>query len=326
MRTDLEQRIRDATPEAAHMPPFEQVLADARSHRRVRRVGGVLATAAATASVVVALFAMVSGRPAQDVSVIDPAAPPDAATPVTPSLSAAADATCGDELPITVPVPDGYEGPTLGPSADGTDPVESGQHVVHWTSSTGSIEVRWPADADAAVWGTRNIRDIGDVIQQDDGTWRQTMGQPATGVTEAGCTHMQVTVFDQTRTGLDATTEPLFSGPYLPVGTPLVAQSRPADSLPSAIACNAPAGVSTPPNQGGQADSAPAETAEEALAEFLEDHRTLLAAGYIALHLPDGSIAYVQPAPDDDSAYITVIHVTETTSGWQVDSWDATGC
>lgn len=322
MHTDLEQRIRAATPEPVHKPPFEQVLVDARSHRRTRRVGGLLTAGAATAAVVVALFAFASGRPAQDVSVIDPAAPPNATAAATP----ATDVTCGSELPVMVPVPGRYQGPTLGPNPHGTDPVEHGQHAVHWTSATGTIEVRWPADADASVWSTRNTRYVGDVTQQDDGTWKQTMELPATGVTQAGCTHMQVTVYDQTRTGLDATAESLFSGPYLPVGTPLVAESRPADALPSAIACNAPAGVATPPNQGGETELSPAASPEEALAAFLEEHRTLLFTEYTALNLPDGSIAYVQPSPERDGAYITVIHVIETPLGWRVESSDASGC
>lgn len=328
MRTDLEQRLRDATPDPTHVPPFEQVLADARSRRRVRRVGAVLAASAATAAAAVALFAVVSGRPAQDVSVIDPLAPPATAVPATsePPSPSPVEAACGDELPGTVPVPDGYGGPTIGASPDRVDPVETGQLVVHWTSATGTIEVRWPADADAAVWGTHNTGDIGNVVQQDDGTWTQTMALPAAGVTETGCTHMQVTVFNETRAGLDATAEPLFSGPYLPLDTPLVAESRAANSLPSALACNAPASVSTPPNQGGETDSTPAHTPEEALSAFLDEHRTLLPAEYTALHLPDGSIAYVQPAPQRDDAYITVIHVTQSEAGWHVDSWDASGC
>lgn len=340
MNLELKDKIRASRPSNLGAPDLDRI------HRRGRRRRiGVRTAAAASSLAVIALTAIGLGELTAQPVEIDPvglggetarpaptqtgsAAPaaPTAPTATTPSPSSAPEAACGNDLPIVVPAPAAYDGPTPGISPHRTAPVEPGQLLEHWSSDTGTIEVRWPADEDAAFWGDTGSVGIGEATQQDASIWSQTLSLPVTGVTEDGCTRMQVTVYDETRAGLDETAQAMMSGSYLPVGTPLVAESRDADSLPPAIGCDTPAGTVTPPNQGGQVEATAHDDPEDALATFLDEHRTLLPAEYIALQLPDGSIGYVQPDPEDRDGYITVIHVTPTTDGWQVNSWDASSC
>ena len=56
---------------------------------------------------------------------------------------------CGSASPPDVSIPAGFSGPADGPSPDSDRPATADQLVRHWTSPTGSIEVRWFADPDA---------------------------------------------------------------------------------------------------------------------------------------------------------------------------------
>ncbi len=47
---------------------------------------------------------------------------------------------------------------------------------------------------------------------------------------------------------------------------------------------------------------------------------------YLEIRLPDGSIAYAKEQPMRPGAYVTVVHVVRTASGWSVDRWEASGC
>lgn len=337
MNPELKDKIRASRPSNLNAPDLDRI------HRRGRRRRIGLRTAAAGGSLaVVALAAIGLGQLTAQPVAIDPvglggetagpapthtgSAAPTTTTDTEPSPSATPEAACGNDLPIIVPAPGAYDGPTHGVSPHRTAPVEPGQLLAHWTSDTGTIEVRWPADEDAEFWGDEYRIDVGEATQQPNDMWAQTLSVPVTGITEAGCTRMQVTVHDETRAGLDETFEAMLYGSYLPVGTPLVAEARSVDALPTALSCNAPAGITPPPNQGGQVEGTSHEDPEDALAAFLDEHRGLLQAEYVALHLPDGSMAYGQPDPGGRDGYITVIHVAQTTGGWQVDSWDGSSC
>lgn len=339
MNPDLKDSIRTTRPTDLAPPDLDRI------HRRGRRrrIGSRAAAAAGTLAVLALAAAGLGELTARPVALdlVDPVggqtAGPAATGSAAPSTSPSAPAepspspsptpaACGDDLPIVVPVPRDYHGPTQGVSPHRTSPVEPVQHLEHWTSETGTIEVRWPADDDAAFWGDPGSVGVDEATEQANGMWRQTLSLPVADVTEEGCTRMQVTVYDKTFDGLDQGVEAMMTGAYLPVGTPLVAEARDADALPSAIGCDTPAGTATPPNQGGQVAGAPHEDPEEALAVFLDEQRTLLPAEYTALRLPDGSIAYVQSDPGGREGYITVIHVIQTTDGWKVDSWDASSC
>ena len=53
----------------------------------------------------------------------------------------------GPAFPPTLPDMGAYAGPAEGPAPGSDLAPDEGQQVQHWTSETGSIEVRWPAPA-----------------------------------------------------------------------------------------------------------------------------------------------------------------------------------
>lgn len=143
---------------------------------------------------------------------------------------------CGSASPPDVNIPDRFSGPIDGPSPDSHRPVTADQLVRHWTSPTGSIELRWYADSDAtppayAEW-MASLDDAGASIDPEphpvaDGVddVLVTLGRSAAASerrygqlvygTDAGepgdpCTWVQVTVFDgdpeQVNDMLDETT------------------------------------------------------------------------------------------------------------------------
>lgn len=93
-------------------------------------------------------------------------------TSPAPSTGAAPTATvaplaCGPQLPFAIPAPDGYAGPVDGPGGDAATDPRPDQLVRHWTAPTGTIEVRWPADADPRTDGW-NAAPTDDASQRPD--------------------------------------------------------------------------------------------------------------------------------------------------------------
>ena len=132
---------------------------------------------------------------------------------------------CGSTPPPDVNIPDGFSGPIDGPSPDSHRPATGDQLVRHWTSPTGSIELRWYADSDAtppafAEWKKSlptfddsgapidptphpvadGVDDVLVTLGRSAAASERRYGQLVYG-TEAGepddpCTWVQVTVFD----------------------------------------------------------------------------------------------------------------------------------
>lgn len=256
---------------------------------------------------------------------------------------------CGVELPFDMPVPEGYEGPIVGPGPDALTVPEPSQLVLHSTSTTGSVEVRWPADAHGAELATEatEVRDdlessSADVIESEPEpgpTGRFTVGDTVTsGNLGAGaCESLQLAVADDDPTVASEVAEQILAallGPGGALGEPAeaaVVDSLSAESVPAAALCDAPAGTEVPPNRSAAISPvAFYPTPQEALVAFLPTQETWPQSGYVELTLPDGTVAYGQPgfgeADLDDGNYVIVAHVIQTTDGWAVDSWESSGC
>ena len=79
-----------------------------------------------------------------------------------------------------------------------------------------------------------------------------------------------------------------------------------------------------------------ATTAEDALRAFIATKQvpevrrlrptgvesTVVDRGYVAMSLPDGSIAFVATV----EAGVTLVHAVPAGAGWTIDRWEATGC
>jgi hypothetical protein len=253
---------------------------------------------------------------------------------------------------VDLPVPPGFDGPTSGPSGDlGTSPAAD-QLTVHWTSATGSIEVRWPAGpgtfgqvedrgTDQATGATLAIS--GDPRPVANGRHAVGIDVSDTQLAAApGCQTIQIMITDvdpqrAREVGsqlLASSTEAggVFGGPAVE----LVTSSRTADAPPEIPPCHAPAGVDHVDRVGGPVELGPSATAEEALRAFVDSTRiqdvdafgqpvswpTVVDRGYVATTLPDGSIAFVATVDQG----VTVVHAVPTDGGWTIDRWDATGC
>ncbi|MGH9223477.1 MAG: hypothetical protein ACRD2W_06750 [Acidimicrobiales bacterium] len=59
------------------------------------------------------------------------------------------------------------------------------------------------------------------------------------------------------------------------------------------------------------------------LAEFVEQHRTVLQRGYVEMRLPDGTIAY---GAQVDGSFVTVVQVAPLGTGWVVTGFELSGC
>ena len=110
---------------------------------------------------------------------------------------------------------------------------------------------------------------------------------------------------------------------------PLVVGAVTVDSLPKAVSCQAPKDIETPPNKGGvfpQPTQHP--TSEDALDAFIaatagEHH--LATSGYVELRTLVDLIGYGVEL-EGGSGFVTVISMAETSRGWIVDQWEASGC
>jgi hypothetical protein len=109
-----------------------------------------------------------------------------------------------------------------------------------------------------------------------------------------------------------------------------------ADAPPAIPACNAPPGVEHVDRVGGPVDLGVSVTAEDALRAFIATKQvpevdafgqptsrpTVVDRGYVAMSLPDGSIAFVATV----EAGVTLVHAVPVGAAWTIDRWEATGC
>lgn len=247
---------------------------------------------------------------------------------------------CGTGVPVPVYAPSRYNGPLPGPARGAPAPDLPGQLVAHWTGSAGDVEVRWPADAEAA-------RDTRPVDEQET-PFTITKGGPGgarmTGVlrlrdAKAGCRAMRWAIYGSVppglaaRMGADATGDAdvdamaaLITDPETPLVRPGVTRVTAAPA--HVLACQG----ATPPRRSGRVGRAvPKADPRVALKAFLEpaDHSTppvRAGRGYRQLIDRSGRITFGKPFEGPGSAYVALVRMTRRGGGWVVDRWEISGC
>lgn len=238
---------------------------------------------------------------------------------------------CGSEVPRPLNLPEGYIGPErMASSVDG-------QLTVGWTSATGAIVARWPADPQfrellgqpaATPDGQPSVSGGGtfDIAQTGSGEYVRTMVFSLRNV-PAECRTIQVDVVDTDPARVDAGVARLSNSGLFVSTVPLVVGAEERSAAPTVADCNAPAGAATPPKRGGPVSGVAAyATPTEALEAFVDENSSLIRNQYLEIRLPDGSIAYAKEEPARPGSFVTVIHVVQTDAGWSVDRWEGSGC
>ena len=238
--------------------------------------------------------------------------------------------SCGEVLPVQLGTIEGFDGPHPGPGPHALTPPAPGQLVDHWTSPTGSIEIRWPVDADAGVVitepgqtgsGTTGVAQAPDA----NGYYLQRTTMRVGPETPLSCRLVQIDVRDVDSARADATTL-LVRRTLVPPAPLIISSKSHVGVVPSAIECATPPGVAPVPKRGGTTQQPAFATPAEALRAFLATQPTLASTGYIEWLLPDGTRAYLLPAPAS-TGYVTVIRAAQTPAGrWTVTNYDASGC
>lgn len=254
--------------------------------------------------------------------------------------------TCGAEVPVDIPVPEGYSGPTEGPGPDSLTEPADGQLVAHWTSDHGSIEVMWPPPAEApveAVVGEPGGGATGVLMVEDSSvvapSGREAKGLYAVSETfgEGPCTTLAITIAHDDATQLGQTALAVHNDLF--GRRPLVASSVSVEEEPEVIPCDVRDGEDLPLYAGGPVDDLGSfSNSEEAMQAFLEsqrvverdpffevemEHSYLPESGYTEMSLPDGSISY---AYETEDGVTVLVHTVETGDGWTVDRWRESGC
>ncbi|MGH9184867.1 MAG: hypothetical protein ACRD0U_03455 [Acidimicrobiales bacterium] len=348
-------------------PPPEPVALepglDQVSTTRRRRSGRVVAGAAAAGIVLIVGVALAAHRTrGLDDQQVTASSGETGDRTMSQPLGEGASA-CGSELPFSVPVPDGYAGPIDGTSGDSVTPSAADQLVRHWTDGSGTIEVRWPADAsnDAFSDGGVVVSPTGEALDTpgygettataDAALTRVILSLPQAERTvlasifpfrvgDGACQALQVTIAGRDAFHAREIASQLWARLFAPDGplagpvVPLVTSSTSAGAAPVAGRCEDPSVA----NKGGPVtDLGSYAAAADALRAFITTQTmtttdpfgfeisqpTIADAGYTEITLPDGSIAYANQAQDFVGA---VIHAAQVDGGWTVDHWDGSGC
>lgn len=337
-----------------------------RSDRRTptsRRVTAVAAGLVVLGAAVGAALAMDDRPTTQAVASGDgaagnPSGPTSSSTEATPASAACG----GDPLPFRVPVGEGFGSGVDGPAPGAPGPDVDGQLVKHWTSGATSLEVRWPAASyvDADVTIERMVSADGSVHVAPT-SWRTdpdfagifafaVVGRESDAATwGAGmCAAVQLTVRSTELAGdVRADAEVLYrdllaaGGPLAPMSStePLVAHRVEADALEPATRCDAAPGQRAVRSEGVDG-GAPHPTPDDALAAYLDSqvvtepgpfgpvtNDSLPGAGYTAVSLPDGRVAFELPDPPAPDRPLVGYIVTEPVAGgWSVTSVELPSC
>lgn len=302
--------------EAEDVDPGVVRLARASADEERRRPRRLLATAAAVAAIAGGLVA--AGRLAPDSR--DDTVAGESPTP------------CGNELPLSFPVPSGFEGPFPGPSGEVTDPPDPPDAFQqHWRRGEVTIDVRWPS-----TMGTDHTtpppagvteRELDDTEPAHAAGGRHSLREAfrtealGTGV----CSGLEVAL---TSADVDASEDVLdhievaLLGPGGPLvtGRPLVIGSTTGDAVPAIEEpSSCPGTVGGFPNDGAPTHP----TARDALGSYVASNPLTPLDGYVEIALPDGSFAYTYDSQPDFTA--GVVHVMPSVEGWRV-AWEATRC
>lgn len=322
------------TPEASDIPPTEpHGLSGAPERRRPRRLVAAMATLALLIGGGVTAVVLKSNTEDTATTQVATAPTTTAALPTQADATAIAGSapTCGSELPRPIDLPDGYIGPARMPSS-----VE-GQLVLAWSSATGSIVARWPADPQfqyllgqpgATPDGQPSVSSAGtpEIRQTESGSYVQTTVFSLRNV-PAECRTLQIDVLDTDRVRVDAGTARLSNKGLFVSNVPLVIASEERAAAPPVVGCNAPPGAAARPNRGGTVSGGVTyATPTEALHAFLEADSRLIRNQYLELRLPDGSIAYAKEQPMRPGSFVTVVYMGQSASGWSVVRWESSGC
>jgi hypothetical protein len=311
----LARTIRDATTSRT----------EATIWARRRRPLLIAACLTAAVALVAAVLAVARSEPSR-------VSTPIATTPgITepPVVAPAPVSACGSDLPIALGRLDGFNGPAPGPGAHSVTPAADDQLVYHWTSATGSIEVRWPIDANAGIVITEpGPTGSGSTSAQQspdtNGFYLHRTVVRAGPESPLSCRLVQIDVRDTDSARAEANTTLVYRTMF--PSPPLITGSENHDEIPTAVACATPPGVEPTPNRGGPVNRAAFPTPEDALEDFIATEPTLAQHGYTEWRASNGRHVYVQAQPGGDG-YVTVIHVATTPDGnWTVVAFDASGC
>lgn len=260
--------------------------------------------------------------------------PPATAVTTQPSESGMVDVapTCGSQLPRSPDLPDGYRGP-----AQVASPVR-GQLVLQWTSPTGTIEARWPADPEYQQMVGHNMAATPD-DQPSVGAstspheLRRTASGGYFGVIVFGlrnvsseCETLQMNVLDTSALVVERGVARLSNNGLFVSNAPLIVASEDRTLAPTVVACGGADGAAVPAKRGGSGTGVVYPTPATALKGLLETDSSLIGSGYLEIRLPDDSIAYAREQPVRPGSFVTVVHVRPLASGWSVDGWEASGC
>ena len=325
------QAVADTTVLADDSPTPTQLRGPSRLRQPHRPRALVTAIAALALLIVAGAAALFFSDASDSKTTVIASVPITELVPVEPAVTGA-ELTCGAQLPRPFNVPGGYTGPAS------AAPSGPGQLVLVWSSSTGSIEARWPADPQnqklagrpglnaSTGNGQPGVAGAGvtEIRKNGDGRYDQTIVYSLRNVA-SGCETLQVEIADTDSARVAAGIEQLTRrGPFVS-DLPLVSSSEARPSAPTVAPCNAPAGVA-PANLGGPVSGAGTfATPTDALKSFVDAHRTLIPYQYLEIHLPDSSLVYAVKATPQ-GPFVTVIHIVQTGSGWSVDHWEASGC
>ncbi len=201
-----------------------------------------------------------------------------------------------------------------GPSPDVRD-ATPGEHVFHWISDTGSIELRWPAPATDVITGAA------------PDTSRKFFATDVGVFRDRAC-RVQTTVVGDTQAGMDRGFDLLaqLRAPLEP--PPLIAASTDVAGRPDVIACESGLANRNASLQWVTAYTTPVE----ALKAFLdgESNSTLFAQSeYVELHAADGTVYFGYEATEPigtSEDFNQLLIATRSSEGWAITAWETSGC
>jgi hypothetical protein len=291
---------------------------------------GVVALCAVGAGVV----ALATGGGGGDRSSVGAPVTTDAGTTsTTPAVA------CAGSPPNELAVPAGFGNGVAGPAKQATTKPAATQQVTNWSSDSMTIEMRWPADADAvanahilptpADPGGGSMGSPGQVVVDKHGSAHQTTIYTFSALPPE-CANVQVTVYGSDAAAVGNLAHDLLLAPWRST-VPTVVTTAAATSTPTVAACPGPpealaVAVKVPfvATIGGAVTRAAFPDPRAALADFLTSDPRLLQQGYQELRLDDSSISYAVEARP--GVVVTTVHVVPSNGGWMVDDWRASGC
>ena len=254
---------------------------------------------------------------------------------------------CPAQPPLRV-TPVGAEQSARPGPAPGGRPPAAGQRVVHWVRGDGSIELRWPAEAQE-IYATHADRvstlqtggvmyprrlevdvDPTDVEQAPTSATPDVIIEPSgSDPMAAPCDFMEVTAVTGAGRWVAGFRAEASGGDHFYEQVdlqPKIGERRAVSVAPkSAIRCQGSDQHGTPANRSGGADpSMRGAQPSEVLLRYLALTPGAVQSGYVEMTEPNGSITYgVDPSGD---GWTTLLHLASDGDGWYLDGWTSSGC